>query len=299
MNAAAFSVLGRDGSVTRQSLTIFLERRDRRLCVQCQSLAACIPTLHERERLMGMLHGYFDESGKADQPVVAFCGFLTAASKMQAFDDTWNHILRVYQMDYFTAKDAFRENIPMGKFSKHSVAKRIEVLKPFADCIRKHFECGVSAAVQVEGFSALSPGARKQLGRMSKPHFLAFLQSVVGCIKHVRDHDRISFICDDDEETAWDCYQYYRRARKILPLAQKHFVSIAFADDKHFPALQAADLLSSLVRMHARLRFLGTGYDYEPLFEYLTKPLDQFNWGVGFHDKAALAAWDLKLAARG
>jgi hypothetical protein len=247
---------------------------------------------------MGVLHGYFDESGKQDQPVVAFCGFLTAASKIQAFDDQWKNVLRVYKMDYFTAKDAFRENKSLGKFSKHSVATRIEVLKPFADCIRKHFECGVTAAVDVAEFNALSRAARKQLGNMDNPHFLAFLQSVMGSLKHVRDDDRISFICDDDEGTAWDCYRFYRQARRIHPPSQKHFISIAFADDKHFPALQAADMLSSLVRMHARFKFFGTRYDYEPLFEYLTTPQPQFNWGIGFHDKAKLAEWSLKLEER-
>lgn len=247
---------------------------------------------------MGILQGYFDESGKRDQPVVAFCGFLTAASKMQAFDDAWNNVLRVYQMPYFTAKNAFRENVPMGKFSKHSVAKRIEVLKPFADCIRKHFECGVTAAVDVAGFSALSRAARKQLGNIDNPHFLAFLQCVMGSLKHMHSDDRISFICDDDEGTAWDCYQFYRQARRIYPLSKKHFVSIAFADDKQFPALQAADMLSSLVRMQARLEFFGTTYDYAPLFDYLTTPQPLFMWGRNFWDKAKLAAWDPKLVAR-
>ena len=157
---------------------------------------------------MGILHGYFDESGKVDKPVVAFCGFVAAASKIQPFDDEWNSILRGYEMDVLTMKRAFKAHVPLSpKIRKQSFAERIETLKPFADCIRKHFEYGVAVAVDVAGFKDLSPGAKKQLGRMENPHYLAFLQGMTAFLYHLRSDDRISFICDDDEETAWNCYQ--------------------------------------------------------------------------------------------
>lgn len=248
---------------------------------------------------MGFFHGYFDESGKVDKPVVAFCGFVASASKIQSFDDAWNRVLRAYEMEFLTMKRAFKAHVPLSpKIRKQSFAERIETLKPFADCIRTHFECGIATAVEVGAFKAMSPGAKKQLGRMENPHFLAFLQGITACLHHLRGDDRISFICDDDEGTAWDCYRFYRHVRNISPVSKERFVSISFANDVRFPALQAADLLSSLTRMRARSLFFGTPYDYAPLFDYLTRPQPLFNWGVGFWDKAKLAAWEPRLLSR-
>jgi hypothetical protein len=248
---------------------------------------------------MGILHGYFDESGKVDKPVVAFCGFVAAASRIQSFDDEWNSVLRSYDMDFLHTSRAFKANAPLSpKIRKQTFAERIETLKPFADCIRKHFECGIATAVDVAAFKAMSPGAKKQLGRIENPHYMAFTSGMAGFHHHLRGDDRVSFICDDDEETAWNCYQFYRQVRKIDAFSRKHFISISFADDKSFPALQAADFLSSLTRMRARFDFFGTPYDYAALFDYLTAPQPLFMWGVSFYDKTKLEEWDPKLAAR-
>jgi hypothetical protein len=248
---------------------------------------------------MGILHGYFDESGKADKPVVAFCGFIAASSKIQPFEDEWNSILRGYEMDALHMSKAFRSGVPLSrKIRKQSFDERVEVLKPFADCIRNHFEMGVAVAVDVAAFKNMSKAAKNQLGAIENPHYLAYMQGVLGVLHHVREDDRVSFVCDDDEETAWNCYQFYRRMRKIHKGAKKHFVSMSFADDQSFPALQAADLLSSLTRMEARFSFFKTPYDYRSLFDYLTAPQPLFAWGTGFWDKQRLAAWEPKLEAR-
>ena len=248
---------------------------------------------------MGILHGYFDESGKVDKPAVAFCGFVAAASRIQSFDDEWNSILRVYEMDSLHMSRVFKAHVPLSaKIRKQSFAERIETLKPFADCIRKHFEYGMAMAVDVAAFQAMSPGAKKQLGKIDNPHYLAFMQGMMGFHHHVRSDDRISLFCDDDEETAWNCYQFYRRIRKIDEVSRKHFISISFANDESFPALQAADFLSSLTRMVARFDFFRTPYDYAPLFDYLTAPQPPFTWGVCFWNKAKLADWEPKLVSR-
>jgi hypothetical protein len=248
---------------------------------------------------VGILHGYFDESGKVDKPVVAFCGFIATASKIQPFEDDWNSILRGYEMGALHMSKAFNANLPLSpKIRKQSFAERIETLKPFADCIRKHFEYGVAIAVDVAAYQGLSKNSRNSLGGSENPHYLAFMQGIAALLHHVREDDCVSFICDDDAETAWNCYQFYRRIRKISEDARKHFISISFAEDDSFPALQAADLLSSLTRMEARYLFFKTPYDYKELFNYLTAPQPLFNWGTGFWDKRKLAVWEPKLEER-
>ena len=214
-------------------------------------------------------------------------------------DDDWNLVLRSYGMDSLHISRAFKAtDLLSPKIGKQTFAERIDTLKPFADCIRKHFEYGIATAIDVAAFKAMSKAAKKQLGNAENAHYVAFLQGMMGFLHHLRPEDRISFICDDDEETAFNCYQFYRRARKVYPPANDHFVAISFADDRYFPALQAADFLASLTRMRARNEFFKTPYDDVALFEYLTAPQPLFTWGTGFWDKERLGIWDPKLEAR-
>ena len=48
-------------------------------------------------------------------------------------------------------------------------------------------------------------------------------------------------------------------------------VSLRFADDELFPALQAADLVAYLSRREARFMFYAQNYGFRPLFNYMTK----------------------------
>jgi hypothetical protein len=46
---------------------------------------------------------------------------------------------------------------------------------------------------------------------------------------------------------------------------------IAFGDDTFVPALQAADMVASLMRSEARKRFFNESYYHEPLFTALSR----------------------------
>ena len=248
---------------------------------------------------MGFFQAYFDESGKASDPVVAFCGFAAPANKVQAFDDEWNSILRRYEMEYLTMKRAFKPTVPLSRvIRKQSFAERIDVLKPFADCIRKHLEFGIATSLDVAAFRNISPRAKKNLGGSENPHYIVFLSGIMAALRHLRQDDKMSLICDDDEETALDCYKFYRRVRKIDERCRRHFVSLSFADDSSFPLLQAADMLAALIRMRSRFAFFRTPYDYADLFNYLTAVQPHFTWGVSIWGKEELAAFDEKQMKR-
>lgn len=259
------------------------------MCAESQISALCIPVPHDRERMVAIFQAYFDESGKIDKPVVAFCGFVAPLSRVQVFENEWRGILRSYEMECLTMKRAFKAHTPLSRvIRKQSFAERIETLKPFADCVHRHFEYGIATAVDVGAYKQFSVAGKKKFGGSDNPHYVAFLTGMVAILKHLHGDDKISLICDDDEETAWNCYRLYRRVRKIHEGCQRTLVSLSFAEDKSFPALQAADFLSALTRMRARYLFANTPYDYAPLFDYLTTPKLPFKWGVLFFDKAKL-----------
>jgi len=242
---------------------------------------------------MAMFQIYFDESGKfKDQKIVSFCGVCAPVSRMQKFEDEWNGILRRYEMRGLTMKKALRPTVGLSKVIRpESIPQRIESLKPFADCIRENLELGVATAIDVDGYADLSVEAKKRLGGSDNPHYMAFLCGIVAVTSYVSKDDRISLICDDDEETAWNCYKFYRRVRKIEPGARQRLVALSFADDKEFVSLQAADFLSSLVRLEAYRQFVRRPYDYRRLFEYLTRQgskASKIRWAVSFYNKEKL-----------
>lgn len=109
-------------------------------------------------------------------------------------------------------------------------------------------------------------------------------------IKRMRDEDKLSLICDDDEGTALNCYRLYRRIKKVLPDLRPKLVSLAFADDEVFVPLQAADFLSSLARLDALRKFHRQYYEYLPLFNELTHQSSPggIKWVIGSFDEEKL-----------
>ena len=100
-------------------------------------------------------------------------------------------------------------------------------------------------------------------------------------------------ICDDDEQTAINCFKFYRKVRIVNATSRQRLAAITFADDKSFRALQAADMLSSLMRLDTYRQF----YDYKPLFDHLTKPRRPsfIQWKVGYYGKMELLGLSHKL----
>lgn len=169
--------------------------------------------------------------------------------------------------------------------AKQTEAERNDALMPFSDCINEHFEHGLLQAMDVEGFNAMSKNARAQLGNTTDPYYIAFVRGIQELIRYVQADDKISIICDDDVETAWACYHHYRGIRRADPVVRDKTVSLTFADDKHFPALQAADMLAFLARLEAKMRFYGGRYSFRKV--YLSLTTDR---GVGFTKWSAMFA---------
>jgi hypothetical protein len=140
--------------------------------------------------------------------------------------------------------------------------------------MNRHMELGLIQAWDVKGFFALDETVRKSLGDVNDPYYLAFVRGLTELADYVHGDDRIALVCDDDESTAWQCYEHYRGVKRALPDIRKKAVSLAFANSHTFPALQAADMIAYLARMEAKSRFYGDRYDLRELFEYITAKQD-------------------------
>jgi hypothetical protein len=224
-----------------------------------------------REPFVAVLNSFFDESGKfKDHKVVSFCGVCATSSALHRFDEEWNGLLRRANLPSLTMKRALEHHRRLSSsIPKQTSSERTEILKPFASCIRDHLELGVAIGVDVQAYSALSPQAKRSIGNSNDPYYLSFMRCLTELASHVQGDDKVSFICDDGEDTALNCYKFYRTIRKLVPEWKERLVSLSFADDQHFPALQAADMLSSLTRLEARRRFYLEGHDYRDLVNHL------------------------------
>ncbi len=242
---------------------------------------------------MGIFQTFFDESGKfKDHKIISFCGFGAKAGNLKDFDSAWEYQLRRTGMNALHMVDACRINKRLGRLiGAQSLSDRINDLKPFADCIRNHLELGVATVFEVEGYASFTDMAKKALGGSDNPFYTQFLRTMQIVSEYVTTGEPIALTCDEDESTAWWCYKIYSRVKKVDRRIGRHLVAISFANDQHFPALQAADMLSFLCRLQANGEFYGIDYDFHPLFTYLTAPRGSSTtyWQVAFKNKSQLA----------
>lgn len=261
----------------------------------------CYPPLgflqDERHPLMAFIYHqvFCDESGKFHQdPLIAFSGVSATPDRLAAFDREWRTLLRSYELDSLHMERASRLVEDVGyRFRKgDTVEERTEALLPFADCINKHLEMGVTQAWDVRGFNHLSAAVLKVLGGSNDPYFLALVRGLLAVEERTGEDDRISIICDDDPYTAWDSYVHYRSLGKAASEIQKKVISISFANDKHFPGLQAADMLAFLTRHEADEQFNGRPNMWRILYDRLTTepepPYGIMRWFRMFADEQKL-----------
>lgn len=194
---------------------------------------------------------------------------------------------------------AIRPSQRLGNIPPQSIAERIEILKPFADCINENLDFGVIAAWEVCGFDAWSEATKQALGNPQDPYYPCFSRGVLHLVKILKPADRINLICDDDEETAWLCYGHYRALRRAEKRVKRKTISLTFGDDRHLPALQAADMVALLTRLEAIYRFYKQDFDFSPLFDYLVtrRAPPSAQWYSCFAPRARLKtvsdAWEM------
>jgi hypothetical protein len=235
---------------------------------------------------MAIYNAYFDESGKHhDHPVVTLSCVCVAQSKLEQFNSEWERLLDQYGWNALHMVDAMRNRKLSPKVSAVTTEERIEAMKPFVDCINTKLDFGIVQALDVKGFNGLSKTLRAGLGNPNDPYFVAFMRALIELTERVQAADRISLLCDYDIETAWDCYRHWKGIRQAHNLISKKTISLTFADDEYFPALQAADMVAYLARLEAKRQFYGTPHSYRKLLDYLIdkrSPNSTIKWGVMF-----------------
>ncbi len=217
----------------------------------------------------------FDESGKfKDHDVVSFGGIACPAVEVKAFSEEWHRCLHATGLQSLTMKEALRHNRPLSdKNPALGIAARTEALLPFIAAIRTRLQAIVGIALDVKAFTNLPSHYHQMLG--SDPFFTAFLRTVSEVLELTSPDDKITLICDDEEQMAEPMYKLYRRVKLVDPDARNKLKGICFADDEYLFLLQAADFISSLIRREGGRKFFQEASDYEALFTAMVKQPDR------------------------
>lgn len=224
---------------------------------------------------------------------MTFGGVGCSATDMNPFWEEWHRCLYVNGLRTLTMKRALRHSVPLSdKNPALGAGARTEALLPFVAAVRRHLWIISAIALDVTAFKNLPSHYHQILG--DDPFFTAFLRMLLEIMELTHHEDKLSMICDDEEEMALPMYKLYRRVKLIHPDARAKLKALTFGDDEWMHGLQAADLVSSIVRLEAGKRFSQMAYDYERLFSELTKPPNRDAgdkiWActIGFADRAML-----------
>ena len=214
---------------------------------------------------------FFDESGKfKDHKVICFGGVASYGEHVEQFAKQWELLLFRNGLKELSAKTVLNPTRALSIKNKDTgVDKRIEALLPFIHCIRKNLLVVTGVTIDAEAFKKLPSHMFQFFG--NNPIFVAFARAMLHVIDFTPEKDKITFICDDEEQVALDFYRLYRRLKKVWPPARKKVGGICFVDDEYLFALQAADFVAALLRLEAGKLWYAKEYDYSYLYEALTK----------------------------
>lgn len=247
--------------------------------------------LINRKPLVAIIQLFCDEGGKYHSgSVVSFSAVLATQEGLENFSCAWENLLRSYGLPSFHMRKLANASSAHGSklLSNQTINERTDLLHPFADCINKHLALGLVQTWHVGGYAAMPMEAKKRIGGSNcDPHYLAMIRGLLEIRHYINPNDKVSVICDDDIEKAWDCYLHYRAICSAMPELRDCFASLAFAKDDYFPALQAADMVAFLSRLQAEEKFLGTPNKWSRLYSYLT---------TNPHPKDGLMQWAMMFA---
>ncbi len=236
---------------------------------------------------------FIDESGKfRDHRIICIGCVASFDNHVDEFANEWGRLLYLNGMKNFHTSEALKHHVALGlKNPALGLKERTDALLPFVGCIRKYLAVAIGLWIDVKAFNLLPEQLLRMYGR--DPIYMAFVRTILQVLHFIPDRDRMVMVCDEDEETAKNFYDLYRRVKKVHPEAKRKIVAISFCDDHYVFAVQAADFIASMVRLDALARRDKKKHQYRRLFKALTADPDHKHeriWycGVAKGDKRAL-----------
>lgn len=206
-----------------------------------------------------LLKVYIDDSADEKHEKVVVAGaFLGTFKQFCDLKNSWNRRLKLDGLKYFRSTEYYslrgefsRYRDPV-RYPKPKGSEAARALRDDLDAIiRNSCVIGIAVAIPIvvyEEVRRTEPLAEKLF---KKDPFEAALQSLIEvCVETSRQHFRstkLAFICDNGP-SAPRIAKAYTRFCQINPEIGEIAQALVHLDDKHFPQLQAADLVAHLSR---------------------------------------------------
>lgn len=206
------------------------------------------------EDWMAVFRICMDESGKFDNQnceFISMCGYVAHTSEWERIQLEWSNCVFRWQIPpIHMAKIMHPEDDREWKKVKEDWGtawedKRDDMLAEFAELMRRSNAACVGAVVDAKHFRSLpeSPMTKSY----DTPLKYAFHSVVMRGMEKINVVDRfspISLVIDDDRDTAHNCHFLLNALKIGFPQVRERISGICFVNDRYYPGVQAADMIS-------------------------------------------------------
>jgi hypothetical protein len=191
---------------------------------------------------------YADESGKGQQPVFVLAGWLADSTAWASFSADWKRVLsEPPTIQYFHMVEAWHRN---KQFQGWSIEARDAKVGRLASLVKQYVKCGIHCLVFQAAYHLHIKGIDKQF---NDPYVISSYLLMIDAVKFFASKgiaEPIDFIFDKQPKESNKVQSLYGDFIQLVPDEYRALIGAQprYENDKHFVALQAADMLAWHIR---------------------------------------------------
>jgi hypothetical protein len=245
------------------------------------------------------LYGFIDETGDAQKDERIFmCGYVgwggTPLEPLDQFVERWADAINESQSGPIHATELLSQS---GNFFGWDTAKVDDLTGKLVNAIRSTIPLGVAVGFDNKHYRNLTQGQQNKIGRPLLVCMSRMIDLIVSCIEEMRTRggpiNGINLAFDDSEKDALDMLRTWIQLKRARPDLVDSIASVAFADDKRFYPLQAADLLANLTNRYWQAEIVKKSLSSDRMERHLRnlltpEPFLPFAYRIRFVDAAEM-----------
>lgn len=202
---------------------------------------------------------YLDDSAdQTQEKVVVYAGFMGDAPRWNALCQMWNKRLRADGIKYFRSTECRSLRGEFAKFKSpleypppkgREAAKRLR--EDLKEIVKASKVMGMAVGVLVRDYKEVLQLAISKGKMNADPSEAAYQSLIIEYAKaalRLGKTNRIAYICDQSTASSRLKEIYLELIKKNHSCARIMTGGISYQDDKHFPQLQAADLIAGIAK---------------------------------------------------
>jgi hypothetical protein len=216
-----------------------------------ESLVLSFPSeIAPRDRLVLVLHGYFDESGThGGSRAISVAGYLSTADRWLTFEQEWKAALNAYGLESFHMTDFVARK---EEFASWEDAERSERLANLIAIINRNVVASVAFALPMRDYySIFSKTAKHYTGGAYGLAAVSCFMDASSAVQTEHPNAKIAYVFERGVKGRGQVMKVFDHACDSPELRASHrLLSLKYEDKRDFVALQAADILAYELYRH-------------------------------------------------